>query len=304
MFNATTGAGATAAHHPYNLQPPSNAFEAYWQHYFTSTSHPGLLLAVTLLAWHEIVFFGRFFPYYIMDKIPYFRKYKIQDAKPNTPELYWKCLVSVIKSQLFVQGPMMLLFHPTAMALGMKFLDPFPRWQTLVLSCLFCLVVEDTYHYFVHRLMHRPELYKYVHKVHHEFSAPFGITAEHAHPVEVLVLGQGFFIGPVVLLACGVDVHVITIAAWIALRLLETVDVHAGYDFPWSFHKIIPFYGGAEFHDYHHMAFVGNYSSTFRHWDIVFGTDKKFNEWKAKTKAIKAKAASAASAAASRIKSE
>jgi methylsterol monooxygenase len=30
------------------------------------------------------------------------------------------------------------------------------------------------------------------------------------------------------------------------------------------------------------MAFVGNYSSTFRHWDWIFGTDKGYNSWKAK----------------------
>ncbi|KAI8920092.1 hypothetical protein DFJ77DRAFT_507425 [Powellomyces hirtus] len=269
------------------LQPPSSTIEAYWQSFFTNTDHPGVLLAVSLFAWHELVFFGRFFPYWVMDQIPYFQKYKIQEAKPNTPELYKKCLISVIKSQLFVQAPMMLLFHPTAMALGMKFLDPFPAASTIALSCLFCLVVEDTYHYFVHRLMHHPSLYKHVHKVHHEFQAPFGITAEHAHPIEVLVLGQGFFLGPVMLLMAGIDMHVITMACWLALRLLETVDVHAGYDFPWSFHKIIPFWGGAEFHDYHHMAFVGNYSSSFRWWDWMLGTDNKFNEWKAKQKAGK-----------------
>ena len=31
----------------------------------------------------------------------------------------------------------------------------------------------------------------------------------------------------------GVDVHVVTMAVWLAVRLVETVDVHAGYDFPW-----------------------------------------------------------------------
>ncbi|KAJ3020853.1 C-4 sterol methyl oxidase [Thoreauomyces humboldtii] len=277
----------TSSHMGASLHHPSSAFEAHWQSFFTNASHPGLLLAVSLFAWHELVFFGRFFPYYLMDQIPYFQQYKIQETKPNTPGLYRKCLISVIKSQLFVQAPMMLLFHPTAMYLGMKFLDPFPALSTVVMSCIFCLIVEDAYHYWVHRLMHHPKLYRHVHKIHHEFQAPFGITAEHAHPIEVLVLGQGFFLGPVILLLAGVDMHVITMAAWLALRLLETVDVHAGYDFPWSLHKLLPFLGGAEFHDYHHMAFVGNYSSSFRWWDWMFGTDRQFEAWKAKTQAAK-----------------
>ncbi|KAI8824368.1 uncharacterized protein EV422DRAFT_318113 [Fimicolochytrium jonesii] len=279
------GAVAPALNATSGVPPPymPNYLERKWLETFDNTEYAGMKLALALLLWHEFVFFGRFLPYYIMDQIPYFQKYKIQDAKPNTPEMYRKCVISVIKSQLFVQGPLLLLFHRSATWLGMKFLEvPFPSWTTIALSCLFCLVMEDTYHYFVHRLGHHPALYKHVHKVHHEFSAPFGIAAEHAHPIEVLVLGQGFFIGPVLLLLMGVDMHVITMFAWLALRLVETVDVHAGYDFPWSFHKFIPFWGGAEFHDYHHMAFVGNYSSSFRYWDWLFGTDQAFETWKAK----------------------
>ncbi|KAI9105851.1 hypothetical protein DFS34DRAFT_589130 [Phlyctochytrium arcticum] len=269
--------------------------ERHWLSLFEDAEYPALKLALVLFAWHEIVFFGRFLPYYIMDHIPFFQKYKIQADKPNTSEDYWKCISYVIKGQLFVQMPMMLLFHPTATWLGMRFLEvPFPSWTTIALSVFFCLVCEDCYHYFTHRLMHHPRLYKYVHKLHHEFSAPFGLTAEYAHPIEVLVVGQGFFIGPVLLLLAGVDMHVLTMAVWLAVRLIETVDVHAGYDFPWvkittfsslclwAFHKLLPFWGGAEFHDYHHMAFLGNYSSSFRWWDWICGTDSGYNNWKAK----------------------
>lgn len=49
------------------------------------------------------------------------------------------------------------------------------------------------------------------------------------------------------------------------------------YDFPWSFTKYIPFYGGAEYHDYHH--YVGgqsqsNFASVFTYCDYIYGTDK------------------------------
>ncbi|KAI8920396.1 hypothetical protein DFJ77DRAFT_482750 [Powellomyces hirtus] len=181
--------------------------ERQWLGLFENSSYPALKLALVLF------------------QIPFFGKYKIQDNKPNTPELYWKCVKSIIPSQIFVQLPLMLLFHPTAIWLGMRFL-------------------ED------------------IHKQHHEFSAPFGIAAENAHPIETVVLGQGFFIGPVTLLMIGVDVHVVTMAIWLAVRLIETVDE--------SIHKWMPFFGGADFHDYRHMAFIGNYSSSFRWWDWFF----------------------------------
>lgn len=58
--------------------------------------------------------------------------------------------------------------------------------------------------------------------------------------VFVAVLGLGFFIG-ILLLAN----HVILLWAWVTVRLLETIDVHSGYDVPYLnvFH-LFPFYGG------------------------------------------------------------
>ena len=35
-------------------------------------------------------------------------------------------------------------------------------------------------------LMHDKRLYKYVHKIHHSYQSPFGMTAEYAHPIETL----------------------------------------------------------------------------------------------------------------------
>ena len=49
-----------------------------------------------------------------------------------------------------------------------------------------CAVIEDTWHYWIHRLAHDRSVYKYVHKVHHYYQAPFGMTAEYAHPAETI----------------------------------------------------------------------------------------------------------------------
>jgi methylsterol monooxygenase len=37
---------------------------------------------------------------------------------------------------------------------------------------------------------------------------------------------------------------------------------------------------GADHHDYHHMSFVNNFSSSFRWWDTLFGTDLKYIAYK------------------------
>lgn len=39
----------------------------------------------------------------------------------------------------------------------------------LVGQCFGCAVIEDAWHYFLHRLLHHKRIYKYIHKVHHEF---------------------------------------------------------------------------------------------------------------------------------------
>lgn len=56
----------------------------------------------------------------------------------------------------------------------------------LVAQCLGCAVIEDAWHYFLHRLLHHKKLYKYIHKVHHEFVVCIGILVLWIVNVEML----------------------------------------------------------------------------------------------------------------------
>ena len=56
----------------------------------------------------------------------------------------------------------------------------------LCLQMVVCLIIEDTWQYWFHRLLHHKSIYKYVHKIHHHFQAPFGMVAEYAHPIETV----------------------------------------------------------------------------------------------------------------------
>lgn len=146
-----------------------------------------------------------------------------------------------------------------------------------------------------HQALHYGPLYRNIHKLHHKYSAPFGLAAEYAHPAETLILAMGTLGGPLGLCyLTGGNFHVVTMYIWVTLRLFQAIDAHSGYDFPWSLQHILPFWSGADHHDFHHMAFTNNYSTSFRWFDHLFGTDDKYRAYKAKVEAVKAGAERAA----------
>jgi len=226
---------------------------------------------------HEACYFLVYIPWLAADFIPFLRNnYKIQPTKDNNWALHWRCLKQLLFLHFVIEFPMVLMAHNLFKYGGMSTdYQKIPSWWTIAWQMFAFLAVEDFYFYWIHRLLHYGPFYKYIHKVHHHHAAPFGIAAEYAHPIETLFLGFGTALGPVLFAN-----HLVTIWVWLLVRVFQTVEVHSGYNFPWSLNNLIPFWGGAEFHDYHHMAFTGNYSSTFTWWDKIFGTDAAYNAWK------------------------
>ncbi|KAH9609751.1 hypothetical protein KSS87_012741 [Heliosperma pusillum] len=71
------------------------------------------------------------------------------------------------------------------------------------------------------------------------YATPFGLTSEYAHPAEILFLGFATIVGPAV-----TGPHLFTLWLWMVVRVLETVEAHCGYHFPWSPSNFLPLYGG------------------------------------------------------------
>ncbi|ESO90099.1 hypothetical protein LOTGIDRAFT_218137 [Lottia gigantea] len=228
---------------------------------------------------HEFVYFAACLPAFIFQFLPFMRRFKIQSDKPETAEKQWKCLKLILFNHFFIQLPLIAGTYLFTEMFGIPYgWDEMPTWYNLALRVFGCAVIEDTWHYFLHFALHDRRIYKHIHKIHHHFQAPFGLTAEYAHPLETLILGFGFFLG--ILMFAN---HVVLLWAWVTIRLFETIDVHSGYDVPYlNIFHLIPFYAGSRFHDFHHKNFTGNYSSTFLWWDVIFGTDSQYKDYKAK----------------------
>ncbi|KAL1918261.1 uncharacterized protein VTP21DRAFT_2921 [Calcarisporiella thermophila] len=258
-----------------------NFIERQWVALYEGRN-PAVVTAIVAFVTHEVAYFGRYVPFWIADYIPALQKYKLQPDKYPTREQWLKCLRGVLFLHIFVELPMVALtFHPLAEYLGMKITEvPLPSWQAICLQIAFFLVIEDAYNYWGHRALHTPYLYKHIHKVHHEYAAPFGMAAEYTSWMETLILGLGTMLGPLIYCSFANDFHLFTFLLWLIVRMAQAVDSHSGYDFPWSLHNFIPFWAGAEHHDYHHLAFVNNYGSQFRFWDYFCKTDTRYRAFR------------------------
>lgn len=62
------------------------------------------------------------------------------------------------------------------------------------------LLAMEVMFYCLHRLFHAPTLYRWVHKRHHEYTTPVGISSEYASPVEDMVVNLPSTLLPGVLL--------------------------------------------------------------------------------------------------------
>ncbi|GHJ90467.1 hypothetical protein NliqN6_6869 [Naganishia liquefaciens] len=265
-----------------------NVLERLWVSWYVWIGNPVIATGLMSFLLHEVVYFGRCIPWMIIDRIPYFRQWKLQPEKVPTKAQMWKCTKAVLFSHFTIELPQIWGFHPLAEYFGLATHQvPFPSWKLMAIQIAMFFVFEDMFHYFAHRALHYGPLYKHIHKMHHEYAAPFGLAAEYAHPLEVLILGTGTIGGPLLYCLARPDLHIFTVYVWVTLRLFQAVDAHSGYDFPWSLQHIIPFWSGADHHDFHHMAFVNNYSTSFRWWDHMLGTDNKYRAYKKRVAAAR-----------------
>lgn len=205
----------------------------------------------------------------------WFRQFKIQQDKnvPVNPRKLSKCIKQVLFNQLCVTTPFLCAAHPFLVWRGMSISRELPDFYWSLVQLTVCVLVEEFCFYYSHRLMHHPRIYKYVHKVHHEWTAPIGIVSIYCHPIEFIVSN----IGPLVVGVFVARCHLATAWFWYSIAVIQTTISHSGYHFP-----LLP---SPEAHDFHHLKFNQNFG-VLGVLDRLHGTDSLFRKTKAYTRHI------------------
>jgi methylsterol monooxygenase/4-alpha-methyl-delta7-sterol-4alpha-methyl oxidase len=213
-------------------------------------------------------------------KHPFLERYRIMDQPwpwESDPE-GWKKTFRMTGAYFFVNQ---CIITPSLLYIDIKMNgvfvsmspDNFPSSLTIILQCFFCMLIDDFFFYWGHRLLHHPKLYPHIHKIHHRWNHTVIISNEFSHPFEYIIANLPAAVGPKLL---GKNMHMITLWMWIVMRVGESLDSHCGYEFSWSPYRLLPLSGSSQYHDFHHSNNVGNYGSYFTFWDTLFKTNEVY----------------------------
>eukprot|EP01122_Echinamoeba_exundans_P008023 TRINITY_DN257_c0_g2_i1.p1 TRINITY_DN257_c0_g2~~TRINITY_DN257_c0_g2_i1.p1 ORF type:complete len:274 (-),score=48.50 TRINITY_DN257_c0_g2_i1:1114-1935(-) len=204
----------------------------------------------------------------------YFEKWKIlpADQKPSE-RLLKKSIIDMIISHVVIFPVSTWYLVPFLQKRGIYHLGDLPSLKELLRDFAVTALLNDTLFYWAHRFLHsHPWIYKNFHSQHHRFTATIGIASEFASPVESIFAN----LLPTLVGLWICKSHAVTVCLWLFIRILETVDAHSGYDFPWSPFKL-PFLLGPKAHDWHHSHNRGVFG-VFKFWDWIMGTDAEFKK--------------------------
>jgi sterol desaturase/sphingolipid hydroxylase (fatty acid hydroxylase superfamily) len=198
---------------------------------------------------------------------------KVADRKQLSREIGWSALSSAIFALLAAgcYGA-----YQKGWTLVYTDVSDYPLWY-FFFSIGAVLFLYETYYYWLHRWMHKPGIFRVVHKVHHESIHTSVFTSFSFHPIEALL--QFLFI-PLVIMV--LPIHYTALGIVLLLMTISAVINHAGVEvFPKRFHehRIGKWLIGATHHDLHHKEFRNNFGLYFTFWDRWMKTEsEKFSD--------------------------
>jgi len=140
----------------------------------------------------------------------------------------------------------------------------FSLWY-LPVSLVISMLIHETYYYWLHRWMHQPEIFRLLHKVHHDSNTTSAWTAFSFHPLEGLL--QAIILPLTIVI---LPMHVYVLLFQLTIMTFSSVINHLEIEtYPAGFHKhfIGKWIIGATHHSLHHKQFKYNFGLYFTFWD-------------------------------------
>lgn len=141
----------------------------------------------------------------------------------------------------------------------------------IVAGLILIMMIHETYYYWLHRWMHLPHIYKYVHKAHHESLTTTAWTSFSFHPIESFLQGLPLFI-----LFYLIPFHAVSLILSLIIMAITSVINHLNtevYNHRMGNHWLGKWWIGATHHHLHHSQFRFNYGLYFTFWDHWMKTE-------------------------------
>ena len=210
-----------------------------------------------------------FFIFYKLFRNKWFYK-KIQSKSPKSKD--YKREVGYSLATMFIFTSVGLTVFDTPLLQYTQIYAPIDKygyfyWFVSIIAMIF---LHDTYFYWMHRGLHHPKLYKYVHLIHHKSTNPSPWASLAFHPIEAV--GEAFILYLVVFL---IPFHPTAMLLFLSFIPVYNAYGHLGYEImPKKFNKhfIGKWFNTSVNHNQHHEKFNGNYGLYFLFWDRWMGT--------------------------------
>jgi len=212
---------------------------------------------------------------------------KIQIRFPKISDYTREIIFSTLSIIIFSVPPLLMLYSDRIRP-HTTFYEKTCEYGVVYLVAAFplMLLMHDTYFYWMHRLMHFPKIFKWIHLLHHKSTDPSPWAAYSFHPLEAVIESLIF-----VIFLFTIPVHSIHLTFFFVISLVYNVYGHLGFElYPKGFNKhwLGKWINTSVSHNQHHQYFKGNYGLYFTVWDRLMGTlrkdyDSAFEDLKSRT---------------------